>query len=107
VSNVTLSIGGRTYRIGCAEGEEGHITRLGETIDRKVSATPGMTGQSEPHMLLYAALLMADELHEAQSGNAAPSPSQAALPDIATPLENLAARLESLAGRLEGTGSTS
>ena len=37
MSNVTLSISGRSYVIACAEGEEAHVLRLGQTIDRKVA----------------------------------------------------------------------
>ncbi len=107
MSNVTLKIGGRSYRIGCAEGEEQHIAKLGATIDAKLEATPGMASQSELHTLLYAALLMADELDEARKGTqAAPSASKGAA-NVAEPLEMMANRLESLASRLEGAGASS
>ena len=29
MSNVTLSIGGRSYTVACAEGEESHVLGLG------------------------------------------------------------------------------
>ena len=109
MSNVTLRIGGRSYRLSCAPGEEAHIEKLGRTIDDKLKATPGMSGQSEQQTLLYAALLLADGLEEAGTREAAPSaPAAPAIsPDLAIPLENLASRLETLAGQLEEAGVTS
>lgn len=102
MSNVTLTIGGRHYTVACGEGEEAHIERLGQLIDGKLSALPNMAGQSEPRTLLFAALLLADELHEAQSGKASapgnPSPA------VAGSLEALASRLERVADGLEGAG---
>lgn len=107
MSNVTLKIGGRTYRIGCAEGEEQHIAKLGAAIDAKLAATPGMASQSEPHTLLYAALLMADELDDARKGTQPTSSAPQIAPNVAEPLEMMADRLESLASRLEGAGTSS
>ena len=56
-------------------------------------------GQSESRMLLFAALLLADELHEAKSAPAQPSAPSAAL---AGRLGEIATRLENLADLLEG-----
>jgi cell division protein ZapA len=97
MSNVHLDIAGRRYTIACAAGEEAHIKMLGRSIDAKLAKMPAMTGQSEPRTLLFAALLLADELHEAQAKAAAPANA----PDHAASLENLAERLESLATQLE------
>jgi cell division protein ZapA len=96
MSNVTLSIGGRFYTVACAEGEEAHIEALGRVIDGKLSSLPNMASQSEPRTLLFAALLLADELHELHGGKA-----PAADPQTAESLESLAETLESLAERLE------
>ena len=98
VSNVALSIGGRSFTVACADGEEGHIRGLGATIDSKLTAMGGAAGQSEARMLLFACLLLADELHDAQNGGA-PAPvvsgvAPAQLDALATRLENLAAHLE-------------
>ena len=102
MSNVTLTIGGRFYTVACAEGEEAHIEALGRIIDGKLHDMPNLSGQSEARTLLFAALLLADELHEQRSG-AAP-PAAAADPQAAETLESLAERLESLAGHLESAG---
>jgi cell division protein ZapA len=100
MSNVTLTIGGRGYTVACAEGEEAHVASLGASIDSKVAAMQGASQQSEARTLLYAALMLADELHEA-GGSA--SPTVAAAPDNDPALEAVADRLEDLAARLEGS----
>jgi cell division protein ZapA len=100
MSNVTVSIGGRHYTVACAAGEEGHIEMLGRSIDGKLQGLVNLSGQSEARTLLFAALLLADELHERNLGG--PAPAAEADPGVAETLEALAARLELLAARLEG-----
>jgi cell division protein ZapA len=100
MSNVTLTIGGRFYSVACGEGEEAHIEALGRTIDGKLTGMPNLGGQSEARTLLFAALLLADELHELRSG-AAPAGDGAESAQAAATLERLAETLEGLATRLE------
>lgn len=104
MSNVTLTIGGRHYTVACATGEEEHIGELGRVIDAKLQDIPNLSGQAEARTLLFAALLLADELHEARGGAASPAaaPPAASSPVVAESLEALAGRLEGLASRLDG-----
>ena len=103
MSNVTLSIGGRSYTVACAEGEENHVLGLGSLIDGKLAAMGDMSGQAETRMLLFASLLLADELHEAGGVKAAAAASSAQIaPAMALRLDELATSLENLATRLEG-----
>lgn len=97
MSNVTLDIAGRKYTIACAEGEEPHIEMLGASIDNKLSKLDNLTGQSPERILLYAALLLADELHEA-TGSAPAGPGE----EFAVQLEALAERMEGIAAEMEG-----
>ena len=97
MSNVTLTIGGKHYTVACAAGEEGHIEALGRSIDGKLEGMPSLSGQSEARTLLFAALLLADELHEIRGG-AAPAADDS---ESAEALEALAGQLEDLAERLE------
>lgn len=100
MSNVTLTIGGRFYSVACGEGEEAHIEALGRTIDGKLHGMPNLSGQSEARTLLFAALLLSDELHELRSGNA-PADDGPDSTRAAEALERLAKTLEGLAERLE------
>ena len=97
MSNVTIAIAGRRYTIACAAGEEAHIAALGTSIDAKLAALPNLAGQSEARTLLYAALLLADEAHEAAD------PGGRIEAEVAGTLESLAERLESLAATLESS----
>lgn len=102
MSNVSLHIGGRTYSVACAAGEEDHVGDLGRMIDEKVQTMGG--GHTEVRQLLFAALLLSDELHESRHrGGAAPAPALAQpAPDHAPALEAIAERLEKCAAALEG-----
>ena len=100
MSNVTLQIAGRKYTIACAEGEEPHIEKLGASIDGKLAELDNLHGQSPERILLYASLLLADELHEAQGSPPVIAPT-AADDETASQLETLADRMENLANRLE------
>ncbi len=108
MSNVSLHIGGRSFTVACAPGEEEHIAGLGRMIDAKLHAMGGMSGQNETRMLLFAALVLADELHEAQNGPGAPPPPPPPDPvedaELAARLEGIADSLEKCATHLEGLG---
>ena len=108
MSDVTIRIGGRNYTVACGPGEEARIAALGDMVDGKLTQIPNLSAQSEARTLLYATLLLADELQEA--GNApAPASAPAPSPDpaIADTIENLAEKLESLASRLEDGAAAS
>jgi cell division protein ZapA len=96
MSNVNLTIGGRSYAVACAPGEEEHVTSLGRVIDEKLHAMGNMAAQSETRQLLFAALILADEVHELRHRGGAAHPSA----PVFDP-----AKLEALADRLEKTAS--
>lgn len=101
MSNVTLQIGGRDYTVACAEGEETHVSMLGRLIDRKLTAM-GSGGQNEVRTLLFATLLLADELYEARNkAEPGASAGEPASDEVAEALEALAGRVENLAASLE------
>lgn len=73
MTNVTLTIGGRSLTISVAAGEEAHVEMLGRMIDDRVRRMGNVATQGEARMLLFASLMLADELHEAHS-RPAPAP---------------------------------
>jgi cell division protein ZapA len=97
MSNVTLTIGGRQFVVACADGEEDHVGTLGRRIDAKLAGMDGLSGQSESRMLLFAALLLADEVHELRQQIEGATAS----PGLGPRLSALAGRLENLASHLE------
>ncbi len=105
MSDVTLTIGGRSYTVACAAGEEAHIAELGRMIDDKLGTLPRGSGKNDSRSLLFATLLLADELHELRTSGigqlqaaTARSPGVVMSPDG---LEALADRLEALADAFE------
>ena len=98
MSNVTLDIGGRSYAVACENGQEAHVLRLGRSIDARLATMPSATGQSEARMLLFAALLMADECHELNQSRGQTGSDE----DNGEALESIADRLEKCAALLEG-----
>lgn len=104
MSNVTLTIGGRPYTVSAPDGEESHVEMLGRMVAERVAG--GGAGQSETRMLLFAALMLADELHELHRQMpppAADAPQVSAQPsaEVLARIESLAARVEKLAAHLE------
>jgi cell division protein ZapA len=67
MSEVTIDVAGRTYRLGCGEGEEEHLTGLGAMLDTDARGLLRQFGQMpEGRLLLMTALMIADRLAEAE-----------------------------------------
>ncbi|MFS0736430.1 cell division protein ZapA [Sphingomonas sp. 1P06PA] len=108
---VELKIGGRSYEIACRDGEEDHFRRIAAMVDaRAADATRAVGGLTETRTLLFASLLLADELASAPTQPAAappaPAPSPADDDQAAQAIERLASRIEALAERLESGHAT-
>jgi cell division protein ZapA len=64
---VTVDIAGRSYRLGCGDGEEEHLTSLARMIDTDARHLVKQFGQmSEGRLLLMTSLMIADRLVEAE-----------------------------------------
>jgi cell division protein ZapA len=104
MASVDIEIAGRRYAIACRDGEEPHLLEVGAIVDKKAQDAAAALGTlTENKQLLFASLLLADELKEkrqAPPGGAAPAEADSA---FAEALERLAARVENLADRLEGS----
>jgi len=106
LASVELEIAARRYSVACRDGEEPHLQALAAIIDRKAREAAAAVGSmGEARQLLFASLLLADELQEARAGAPASAPSSASDPEedrlVAEALESLADRVEALAQRLE------
>ena len=105
MSDVVLTLGGRAYSVACASGEEAHIADLGRIIEDKLRSLPGGMGKNDSRSMLFAALLLADELFELRKAEKSQAPAKSApsAPAAATPdqPEALAERLEALADAFE------
>ena len=104
MAQVDLLIAGRTYQIACRDGEEESLRAAARLVDAKSrEALSGLGTLSESRQLLFASLLLADQLVDDGGGAAAFAPPPPADPDpvIAEKVARLAERLEALADSLE------
>jgi cell division protein ZapA len=63
---VNVMVNSRAYTIACDDGEEDHLRELAAHVDAKVKELLTSVGQvGEARLLLMAALLIADEHHDA------------------------------------------
>ena len=107
MAQMKLEIGGRSFMVTCHDGEESHLTKLADMVDRKARESGDPTGQTESRMLLFTSLLLADDLYNAQTAAASPAvdghSGQTGEIDqqVVAALEKLADRAEQLANSLE------
>lgn len=117
MAQVTLEINGRSYSVGCGDGEEQRIVALSKYVDTKVRELAANVGPvGEARLLLLACLTLADELseayHDAEEGRSAADARGAAataaeqqnrtLQDRVNDIDaHLARREDSLARQLE------
>jgi len=120
MSQVTVTIAGRTYRMACTEGEERHLEGLAAAYNARIEEMRGAFGQIDDLRLhVMAALAQADDLHAARQRIAALEAEVAALNSVnvarderlerievrlAEGIQMAAERIESLARSLNGAG---
>ena len=99
---VDLLIAGRSYQIACRDGEEENLRAAARLVDAKSrEALSGLGTLSESRQLLFAALLLADQLVEGRV-ESAPPPAD---PLVGQRAAALAERLERIADSLENAAA--
>ena len=104
---VNVEIAGRSYRLGCGEGEEEHLEGLAALIDAEAQALQKQFGNmQEARLFLMTSLLVADRLADAETRLAEIEERLAELekggPGLPPEREHeLAARVTSLAEHIE------
>ena len=104
MAQVTLRINGYAYPVGCEDGQEEHLQAMAAQVEERITRIKKMAGQSgESRLLVLAALLMADELHDlgialrdVRAGKQLPRD-----PAISRRLAQLAEQAEGIAARLD------
>ncbi|HUG46097.1 MAG TPA: cell division protein ZapA [Sphingomicrobium sp.] len=105
MAEVDLIIAGRAYRVACRDGEEEALRNAARLVDSKSrEALQGLGTLSEARQLLFASLLLADQLIDQSPQLAQPAGPD---PELAARAERIAQRLESLADSLEDGASRS
>ena len=109
MAEVEVTINGRSYLMGCDDGQEEHLMALAEDVGRRVDELVATVGQvGDARLLLMAGLLIADELYDARAETEASQGTEQrqaaeAEAQLADRLDGLAQRLESVAAQLQAS----
>ncbi len=110
MSEVTIMVNRRPYRLACEDGQEGHLKGLAARIDTRVNELIGKFGQiGDQQLLVMVGLLFADESAElrrrldAQEHLSTEHASAYATADAAAAgiIDEMAERIEALAASVE------
>jgi cell division protein ZapA len=110
LAQVTVKINGYAYTVGCEDGQEQHLLAMADQVERRIESIKGVAGSSgEARLLVLAALLMADELHDlrieleqrAGARGARREGKEGAEPQLGRKLGRLAVRAEQIAADME------
>ncbi len=119
MSQVSVTINGRQFRMACEDGEEEHLVRLAEDLDARITRLRGRFGEiGDTRLTVMAALTLADELAEVKQKLQRLEPELATLEDasaasadraqatqaaVAAALNAAAERIEDITRRLNQT----
>ena len=104
MSEVRLKVGGRIYTVAVADGQEDALRALADKVDAKIAGMGKKISTNEAKNLLFAAILLADELEEATRGANAHATSTIDLGILADRLDAIGDALEKAADALESAG---
>jgi len=119
MTQVSVIINGRQFRMACEDRQEGHLVNLARELDERIAALRSKFGEiGDTRLVVMAAITVADELAEAglrikrleeeiaalQNAQVATSDrNKAAQAAIASALSAAAERVESITKRLNRT----
>ena len=93
MSEVTLTIGRRSYTVACADGQEAHVRAMGAEVAERLRRLGTNQSSNDAKNVLFAALILADELFEERQRSQAVA-AALPLPDTAAEAEAQIAKLE-------------
>ena len=67
MAQVTVMVGGRTYRMACGDGEEEHLLALSRRVDEAVAELRTSVGEvGDQRLAIMAAIVLADRLGDVE-----------------------------------------
>ena len=105
---VSVQIANRTYELACGDGEEERVQELAAYVEDKIANLRlQLPGVPEVKLLVFAALILADESREARGGAKAAETARATATDsaetLATALEDLiTSRVDKMSKKVSG-----
>ncbi|HVC54704.1 MAG TPA: cell division protein ZapA [Stellaceae bacterium] len=107
MGQVVVKVNGREFALSCVDGQEPRTRRLAQYIDAKIGEFTKTIGQvGEARLMLLAALVVADELSDANealqqernrlraAGGGPPDAASSGIRSIADRIESIAASIE-------------
>lgn len=65
MAQITVSINGFNYTVGCEDGQEAHLQAMAQIVENHIDIVRQIGGQSgEGRLLALASLIMADKLYD-------------------------------------------
>ena len=120
MAQVNVTISGKTYRMACDDGQEAHLTALGERLSQTIEMLRERFGEiGDQRLTVMAAITRADQsseterrLRQVEAEIAGLEEARAAVVErqerieasIAAAIEAVAERVEGIAHRLNGAG---
>lgn len=120
MAQVSVSIGGRAYRLACNPGEEEHLGTLARRVDEQIREMRASFGEiGDQRLTVMAALKIADEVTEAQaqadaaarrteevleSERAARHAAESRAEGFAEAINEMSVRIENLAATIAAAG---
>lgn len=110
MGQVNVTISGKTYRMACDDGQEEHLTALGDRLNDTIEMLRAQFGEiGDQRLTVMAAITMADQyseserrLKQVEGEIAALEEARAALIERQDAAESsIAATIDTMAGRLE------
>ena len=105
---VSVQIANRNYELACGDGEEERVQELAAYVDEKIAELRRqLPGTPEVKLLVFAALILADESREARGIAKAAESARASATDsaetLATALEDLiTSRVDKMSKKVSG-----
>lgn len=67
MAQVNITVNGRVYRMACEDGEEDHVTELGQRFDEAINELRAVLGEiGDQRLMVMAGILMTDRLGDAE-----------------------------------------
>ena len=105
---VSVQIANRNFELACGDGEEARVQELAAYVDEKITdLRRQLPGTPEVKLLVFAALILADESREARGIAKAAESARASATDsaetLATALEDLiTSRVDKMSKKVSG-----
>ena len=102
MGQVVVKVNGREFSLACPDGQEARLRRLAQYVDAKTGEFAKSIGQAgEARLILLAALVIADELADANEALQQERGRTGPAGEAATGIRSLAERIESIAAKIE------